>query len=299
MSVGTYQQGGSVTKGQLPPLVGLGTFRAGPLLKAGIKHALLCGITHIDTASIYKNEEEIGEAVREAIQEGIVTRRDVFITSKVSPYEHGTQAAYAACEAILQRLGLGYVDLLLIHWPGVARTDGNSPLNAEKRKETWRVLEDFYTNGKVRGIGVSNYEIPHLEELLTYARIPPFVNQFECHPAWPQPELRAYCRENNISCIAYASFGTGALFDAREVNVVASRSGKTLAQVLLLWGLQKNCAVLPKSTRPERISEYAPTSPGMLPDGDGRYLCAEDEALLDSIGSKRPQKYCWNPTSIT
>ena len=234
--------------------------------------------------------------MREAIAGGPLTRRDVYITTKISPYEHGAAPAAAACEALLQRLDLEYVDLVLIHWPGVARRDARSPDNAVARKETWRVLEEYYARGLFKAIGVSNYSVAHLEELMQYAAVPPAANQVECHPRWPQEELRQFCRGHGVAVIAYASFGGGALLRpgaAPEVAEVAARCGATPAEVLLRWGLQKGCAVIPKSVHPERIAEFA--AAGRAPP-----LCAEDEALLDGMGQppERREKFCWDPAHV-
>lgn len=247
-----------------------------------------------------QNETEIGNAVRDVMQEGFLSRKDIFITSKISPYEQGTAAATDACHAMLQRLGLDYLDLLLIHWPGVAKEPLSSPLNAAKRRETWQVLEDMHAKGVARWIGVSNYEQRHLEELLTYARVRPAINQVECHPRWPQDSLREYCAAQGIQVVAYSSFGAGALLDpdeAPEVATVAASSGKSPAVVLLCWGLQKGCSVLPKSCRPERIAEWC----SLAMDAQGRWLTIEEEALLDGMGStpERQKKYCWDPSAVT
>lgn len=259
------------------------------LLQNVIKHALLL-----------QNEVEIGEAVRQAINEGVLRREDVYITSKVSPYEQGSVAAHVACKDILHRLDLQYVDLVLIHWPGIARTSVESPVNATLRLETWRVLEEFHKRGLFRAIGVSNYEQRHLQELLACANVHPAVNQIECHPRWPQESLRKFCAENDVAVEAYASFGTGALLaqGIEEVTAVANRTGKTTAQVLLCWGLQKGMTVLPKSSHPHRIAEFLPDCPGMLPcPDDGRFLSVADEALLDSLAQKS-EKYCWDPSKV-
>ncbi|KAI7842709.1 hypothetical protein COHA_003640 [Chlorella ohadii] len=156
------------------PAIGLGTFRSrGQEAADAVGWALAAGYRHIDTASIYKNEEEVGAAIRAS---GIPREQasQLFITSKVSPYQQGTEAATAACEASLRLLGT-YIDLMLVHWPGVAKVDAASPDNAALRRQTWRVLEQFQRQGQLRAIGVSNYELRHLEELLQYAEIKPGV----------------------------------------------------------------------------------------------------------------------------
>ncbi|KAL4531082.1 hypothetical protein Ndes2526B_g04759 [Nannochloris sp. 'desiccata'] len=187
-------------------------------VKVAVRCALQHGIRHIDTASIYKNETEIGEVIREYINNGSLTRNDLYVTSKVSPFEMKDEATtHAASKAILDRLGLDYVDLMLIHWPGAAKTELSSPENAKKRQRTWRALEELYTKGFARAIGVSNYEIHHLEQLVTYAKVLPVLNQVECHPKWPQNELRQFCFENNIALAAYSPFATGDFFSDSEL----------------------------------------------------------------------------------
>ena len=251
-----------------------------------------------------QNEEEIGDAVRKAIDSGLIEREDVFISSKISPYELGTEKATSACNAVIERLGLGYVDLMLIHWPGVAKTDLSSPINSLRRLETWRVLELFHAKGLARSIGVSNYEISHLKELLAVAKINPACNQVECHPLYPQQSLRSFCGEHNIGLVAYSPFAAGAFFNDSELSIpveaIAKQCGKTPAQVLCCWGLQKGCsAVLPKSIHPDRIREVSQVAPGMQWDSSsGRWLPEEIEQALDALG-KVPKKFCWDPSTVT
>lgn len=261
-------------------------------------------ITESSIITLLQNEEEIGAAIGEAIENGLLQREDVYITSKLSPYEMGTEAAATACESILARLGLDYIDLMLIHWPGVAKTELSSPINAIKRLETWRVLEEFHAKGLTRSIGVSNYEVSHLEELLTVATVLPAYNQVECHPLWQQEALRTFCSKHDIGVIAYSPFAVGAFFTDPElsgpVSDIAKTSGKTSAQVLCCWALQKGCAgVLPKSTLPERIAEFSPWARGMQRDSlTGRWLPEEVEAALDALGYQQPKKFCWDPRTV-
>ena len=252
-----------------------------------------------------QNEREVGRAIRDAIREGVVqSRSDVYVTSKVSPYEQGTDKAERACRDILERLGIEYLDLLLIHWPGVARKAIDSDINAIKRAETWRVMEQFMHQGDVKALGVSNYEVTHLRELLQYCTVPPIVNQIECHPKYPQIELRRFCGSVGIHVVAYSCFGAGALFDRDLYPVVydiAAKTGKTPAQVLLCWGLQKGCLVLAKSENPERIKEFSPNAVGLQPDrNNGRYLSTEDEDALSTEIPRRGgyQKFCWDPSQV-
>ena len=224
------------------------------------------------------------------------THRSISI-EQISPYEMGTEKASAAVDGILQRLGLEYVDLLLIHWPGASKIPLESEKNAVLRKETWRVLEDRLRKGHVRSIGVSNYTISHLEELMSFCETPPVCNQVECHPKFPNDELRTWCSARNIQVVAYSSFGTGNLFHEQEVSLVAEEMGCSPAQVLLRWGLQKNLCVIPKSTMPERIVEYDPARLEPLHPG-GRYLMEAHEVLLDGMSKGGHTKYCWDSSGV-
>ncbi len=253
-----------------------------------------------------QNEEEIGQVIREYIDNGTLTREDLYITSKISPFEMSDEAAtWAAAEAVLTRLQLDYIDLLLIHWPGIAKMPLGSPENASKRKTTWQVLENYYQKGFAKAIGVSNYEIHHLEELLTYAKVLPAVNQVECHPKWPQNELRQFCLEKSIGFAAYSPFGAGEFFTDTELsstleNIALECPDKTPAQLLLCWGLQKGCCcVLPKSIHPERILEFSLNAPGMEKIED-RWLSVEAERALDALGATTElrRKYCWDPSEV-
>ncbi|KAI8477485.1 MAG: NADP-dependent oxidoreductase domain-containing protein [Monoraphidium minutum] len=271
------------------PRVGLGTFKTGGAeLRAAVNAALACGIRHIDTAAIYKNEDEIAKALWD---EARVPRSSVFITSKISPYQMGAGKARQAAEEIMQRLRVDCVDLLLIHWPGASGVAATSPRNAELRLETWRVLEDLHAEGKARAIGVSNFEATHLRQLLAAARVRPAANQFEVHPRRPAAALRALCAAEGVAAVAYASLGCGALLSEPAVAAVAAEAGRTPAQVLLRWALQEGCAVIPKSITPARVAEFAPEQLlggwGLTIDQMGKLAALEDG-----------HKFCWDPADI-
>ncbi|GFR40416.1 hypothetical protein Agub_g990, partial [Astrephomene gubernaculifera] len=235
------------------PVVGLGTFKAqGEEARGAVLAALRLGLRHIDTASIYKNEESI----QSSLCASGLPRSAVFLTSKVSPYEQGAGRARQAVEGVMQRLGTDYLDLMLVHWPGAARTPPASPANRQLRLETWRELEGLHREGRLRAIGVSNYEAAHLRELLQEADVKPMVNQFEVHPRRQCRELRELCRQEGIAVVAYASLGCSELLGHPVVLRVAAQVGRTPAQVLLRWALQGGCAVIPKSVRPERLAEW-------------------------------------------
>lgn len=164
-------------------------------------------------------------------------RRSLFITSKISPYQQGYGKAKQAFDDILLRLRTDHVDLMLIHWPGVAKTRLDSPLNAALRHETWQLLEDYYSQGKARAIGVSNYEARHLQELLQARRVCPAVNQVEVHPLRQCRQLRQACQEAGVQVVAYASLGCGDLLTHPVVQQVALESGKSPAQVIFFYFL--------------------------------------------------------------
>lgn len=184
--------------------------------------------------------------------------------------------------------------------PGAAKLPLSSEKHAVLRGETWRVLEDSVRSGQVRSIGVSNYGIPHLEELLASScEIPPICNQVECHPLYPQKELRDWCAARGIQVVAYSSFGAGNLFDSPAVVRVAREAGDTQARVLLRWALQKNLCVLPKSITPERILEYDPARLEPLPNHPDRYLSEAHEQILDGIvKTEGLTKYCWDSRDV-
>jgi diketogulonate reductase-like aldo/keto reductase len=207
----------------------------------------------------------------------------------------GAHKAAAATDAILQRLRVDYVDLLLVHWPGGKGVPADSPRNAALRAETWRVLEAARAAGKARAIGVSNFEPRHLAELPPAAAGGPAVNQIEVHPRWPARALRNACASRGAAVVAYSPLGCGHLVNDPTVLRIAAALGRTPAQVLLRWGLEKGCAVIPKSVRPERVCEFAP--PNVL---DGWRLGDEHTALLDALvdDDAGSIKYCWDPSGI-
>ncbi|KIY96822.1 hypothetical protein MNEG_11138 [Monoraphidium neglectum] len=199
--------------------------------------------------------------------------------------------ARVAADEILQRLRVDAVDLLLIHWPGASGVGATSPRNAELRLEAWRALEDLHQQGKARAIGVSNFEPHHLAQLLAYARVRPAVNQIEVHPRRPNAALRALCAAEGVAVVAYASLGCGQLLGEAAVRRVAAEVGRTPAQVLLRWGLQQGCAVIPKSIRAERIAEASPSK--IL---EGWELSNAQVAALSGLDNNH--KFCWNPEGI-
>ncbi|MEK3671556.1 aldo/keto reductase [Paenibacillus sp. FSL R10-2771] len=222
------------------PWFGLGVFKVqeGQEVVDSVKAAIKAGYRSIDTATVYGNEEGVGQAIRESG----VAREELFITTKVWNNDQGYDSTLAAFDLSLSKLGLDYVDLYLVHWPIRA-----------KYKDTWRALEKLYADGKVRAIGVSNFQIDHLEDLLTEANVKPMVNQVELHPLLSQLELREYCKAQGIQIEAWAPLAQGHLLDNEVIADIAARHNKTLPQVILRWDLQNGIVTIPKSVKEERI----------------------------------------------
>ena len=227
-----------LSNGVKMPLLGLGTFRIEDSLQIEeiVKEALNIGYIHIDTATVYNNEEGIGKAIKDS---GI-KREKIFITSKVANDDQGYETTLKAFNTSLEKLQLDYLDLYLIHWP--------RSLN----KETWKALEFLYKQGKVRAIGVSNFLIHHLEDLLKYAEIKPMVNQIEHHPYLIQQELLDYCIKNKIQVEAWAPIMKGKVFEIPLIKELSKKYNKTEAQIVLRWNLQRNIVVIPKSAHKNR-----------------------------------------------
>jgi diketogulonate reductase-like aldo/keto reductase len=226
------------------PQVGLGVYQSpqGAATRDAVTAALELGYRHIDTARIYGNEADVGAA----IQASAVPRDQVFVTTKLWNDDHGYDTALRALDASLGRLGLDHVDLYLIHWPVPG-----------KRRDSWRALERAFGDGRARAIGVSNYLVPHLRELLGEAKVVPHVNQIELTPFLQRRDTRALCREHGIAVEAYSPLTRGQRLDHPTVVAIARAVGRTPAQVLLRWGIQHGLVVLPKSVHRERIAENA------------------------------------------
>jgi 2,5-diketo-D-gluconate reductase A len=226
------------------PQVGFGVFLIPETeTKTAVTTALAAGYRHIDTAKLYQNEAEVGEALAES---GIA-REEIFVTTKVWNSEQGYDPAIESFEASMDRLGLDVLDLLLIHWP-VPELD--------RYVETWRAFEKLYADGRVRAIGVSNFHIPHLQRLLDEGSVVPAVNQIELHPQLPQAELREFHAQHGIVTEAWSPLARGgAVLADPTVTTIAERVGKSAAQVLLRWSLQLGNVVLPRSVTPSRIAE--------------------------------------------
>ncbi len=222
------------------PTLGIGTYQiGGQIVEKVISWALDIGYRHIDTAMAYLNERRIGNAIRESD----VVRDDLFITTKLWNTDHGYRNASRAIDRSLEKLGLDYVDLYLIHWP------------VEGFTETWKVLEEIHASGKARSIGVSNFMIPHLEELSELAISIPAVNQVECTPYLNNETLLQYCETRGVKISAYSPLTRGTKLNDPRLVQIAGNHEKTPAQVLIRWGLQHGLIVIPKSKRKNKIIE--------------------------------------------
>lgn len=227
------------------PWLGLGVFQMpdDASTEKAVRAALDLGYRSIDTASIYRNERGVGQALRAS---GL-RREEIFVTTKVWNDDMRRDRVEAAFDESLARLGLDYVDLYLLHWPIAGRM-----------VSSWRVLEKLQRAGRIRAIGVSNYMIPHLEELLAAAEIAPAVNQIEYHPYLQSRPLVAFCRARGIVVEAWSPLmQAGPLLADPALTAIARRHGRTVAQVVLRWDLQQGVVTIPKSVRPERIAENA------------------------------------------
>lgn len=253
------QETTTLNNGVKMPWLGLGVFKVeeGPELVHAIKTAICHGYRSIDTASIYGNEAGVGEGIREGMKEAGITREDLFITSKVWNADLGYESTIRAYEESLEKLGLEYLDLYLIHWP----VEG-------KYKEAWRALETIYKEGKVKAIGVSNFQMHHLKELMKDASVIPVINQVEYHPRLTQEELKAYCFKHQIQLEAWSPLMQGELLDHPVLQEMAEMYGKTVAQVILRWDLQNGVVTIPKSTKTHRIIENASLFDFVLSEDD-------------------------------
>lgn len=228
------------------PWFGLGVFKVedGAELIESVKAAIKNGYRSIDTAAIYGNETGVGQGIREAMAEYNVTREELFVTSKVWNADLGYESTLAAYETTLNKLGLDYLDLYLIHWP----VEG-------KFQEAWRALETLYKDGRVKAIGVSNFQIHHLETIIKDAAVKPMINQVELHPQLTQKELIDYCEKQGIQIEAWSPLMQGQLLDHPVLKEIAETHNKSIAQVILRWDLQHGIVTIPKSTKEHRIIE--------------------------------------------
>ena len=257
------------------PYLGLGVYKMTDREEAiqAMTKALEMGYRAIDTASLYYNEEEVGEAIRASD----VSREEIFVTTKVWNSDQGYDETLSAFENSLNKLGLEYLDLYLTHWP----VEG-------KFVETYRAIERLYEEKLIRVPGVSNHHAHHLEKIFVKANVKPVVNQIELHPYLTQEELRAFCKENEIAVTAWSPLGRGGILQDETIAKIASVLGKSTAQVILRWHYQHDIISIPKSVTPSRIEENAQIFDFAL--------SAEQMTQLDQLNKN--QRFGQNPDSF-
>lgn len=263
-----------LNNGQKMPIIGLGTWKSQKnMVGEAVEFAILeCNYRHVDCASIYDNEKEIGVTFQEIFSHGKVKREEVFITSKLWNDSHAKSDVETACKKTLNDLQLDYLDLYLMHW-GVAspKNLGGDPVDQNgviisapiSIRETWEAMENLLSTGLVKAIGVANFTGPMIVDLLTYAKIVPAINQIELHPYNQQSKLVSFCKYKNIAVTAYSPLGSPAnnkkqenpqkLLDDKKINYLASKYNKTAAQILIRWAIQRDTIVIPKSVTSENI----------------------------------------------
>lgn len=226
------------------PWLGLGVFlvKDGEEVVNSVKAALEVGYRSVDTAAAYKNEESVGKAIAESN----VPREELFITTKVWNADQGYEATLAAFDVSMKKLGLEYLDLYLIHWPLPSQG---------KFIDTWKALEKLYKDGRVRAIGVSNFKVHHLEEIIANSEIVPMVNQVEYHPRFNQRELHDFCKKHGIQLEAWSPLMQGGLLEEPILVELAKKYNKSPAQIIIRWDIQTGVVTIPKSVKPHRIAE--------------------------------------------
>ncbi|XP_028986797.1 uncharacterized oxidoreductase ZK1290.5 [Betta splendens] len=264
------------------PLFGLGTSHRGGYCHEAIVYALTeCGVRHIDTAKRYGCEEELGKAIRES---GI-PRSDLWITNKLWPGDYGHTAAKMACLDSCSHMGLDYFDLYLMHWPESLQPGCS---NRKVRAETWRALEELYEEGVCHSIGVSNFMVSHLEQLLEDCSVVPHVNQVEYHPFQQPHELIDYCRQKGIVCEGYSPLAKGQVLSNPTILQIAEKYRRTPSQICIRWSIQNGVVTIPKSTKKNRIKENCQVFDFQLE--------AADMLALRELHDGR--HVSWDPTNI-
>ena len=256
-----------LNNGKIIPSIGFGTWK----LKNNeetvevIKEAIKCGYSHIDTAFAYGNEETIGKGIKESN----IDRKDLFITGKLWNDDRGYENIINACKRTIKNLNCEYLDLYLIHWPASKAVHDDW---IEINKETWQALEYLYEQGLVKAIGVCNFKINQLEELIKTAKIKPMVNQIEFHIGVYNKDILDYCNRNNIIVEAWSPLGSGKLFKVEELKLMASKYNVSVAQLCIRWCLQNNTLPLPKSKNIERIKNNLDVFNFEITNEDMEYL---------------------------
>jgi diketogulonate reductase-like aldo/keto reductase len=256
------------------PSLGLGVWKSKPKeCYIAVKAALEFGYRHIDTAAIYGNETEVGEAIRDS---GI-HRDELFVVTKLWNADQGYDSALKAIDTSLQKLGLENVDMYLIHFPVTG-----------KRKDSWRALGKIKEMGKAKSVGVSNFMVNHLEELLSETSLIPAMNQVEFHPFLNDTKLFDYCKAKGILLEAYSPLAHGKKLEDPKVSAIAKKYGKSNAQILVRWALEKGIVVIPKSVNPVRIAENGSVFDFSISEGDRKEMESWNENF----------RTCWDPTEI-
>jgi 2,5-diketo-D-gluconate reductase A len=262
----------SLSDGRAIPQLGLGVWQVDPAITARVvSDAITAGYRAIDTAQGYGNEEGVGEAIRTAG----VARDELFITSKLRNSAHGRDKALRAFDDSMRKLGIEQVDLFLIHWP-VPRQD--------KYLEAWQTLVELKQAGRIRSIGVSNFNPDHLERIIAETGEVPVVNQIEVHPHFQQDEMRAFNAAKGIAIESYSPLGSGAALSDKTIADIAQRHRKSVAQVIIRWHIQNGLIVIPKTTHAERLKENFDVFDFSLDDSDMQQIAGLDQGTSGRTG---------------
>ncbi|KAK9367176.1 NADP-dependent oxidoreductase domain-containing protein [Lipomyces kononenkoae] len=268
-----------LSSGYNMPILGFGVYMAyGEEVITSVYHALSVGYRHIDSATLYENEREVGVAIKKWIRDTGGKREDVFFTTKVWDTDHGYNNTKKAINWSLRQCDLGYIDLYLVHSPNPGR---------QLREDTWRAMEEAVEEGKIRSIGVSNYGVKHLKEMESYAKIKPAVNQLEIHPFLTRKELVDYCKERDIVVEAFCPITRGQKFKDHRIQALVKKHNRTPAQIMLRWALQRGLVPLPKSSNAKRIEENAKLFDFELDAKDMESLMTNEYYIVD-----------WDPTNV-
>ncbi|KYQ92414.1 aldehyde reductase [Tieghemostelium lacteum] len=281
------------------PLLGFGTWKAEPnVVEEAVKTAVKTGYRHIDCAEVYANQAEVGAAFKYIFDNKVVAREELFITSKLYNTCHEKDKVLLHCKKTLKDLNLEYLDLYLIHWPIAFEYTGDSmedPVGEDGQikfipvpiRETWEEMEKLVGLGLVKSIGVSNFNVQALQDLLSYAKIKPVANQVELHPYLPQANLKSYCDKKGIHLTAYSPLGSGAFVNDPIVGEIASTYKKSIPNILCRWAIQKGFSVIPKSSTPARIQDNFNILDFTITDSD--------MTKLDALSSTKKLRTC-DPT---
>ncbi len=276
-----------LVNGDKIPCIGFGTWQSaeGAECYNAVLTALRSGYRHIDTATVYGNEESVGKAIADFMNESGVTREELFVTTKLWNEDHGYENTHAAINLSLEKMGLRYVDLYLIHWPNpIKYRDCWQRAN----EHSWKAMEEAYEAGKIRSIGISNFYERHIDVLMQTAKIPPMVNQIKLCPGQTQDVLVSYCKRLRMVVEAYSPLGTGGIFSNNYMKTLAEKYNRSIAQICIRWSLQQGYLPLPKSVTAARIAENAQVFDFELEQDD----CAAIAALtgLDIKPARNPDE---------